>query len=89
MTDEIITNTLDRPSSLLFQRIRAIGRVLGRGIAIESKMLSLSLDASASERSPGWFAGEVRQGASLAFLVPPSLLLRPSHWGILRCEVAA
>jgi len=60
VADEIITTTIDLPFSLLFQRIRALGRVLGLGIAIDGKAFSLSLDASASERSPGYRRARAR-----------------------------
>ena len=60
VADEIITTTIDLPSSLLFQRIRVLGRVLGLGIAIDGKAFSLSLDASASDRSPGYRRARAR-----------------------------
>ncbi|MDI3282979.1 hypothetical protein [Polyangium sp. 15x6] len=63
MRDEpaTVTVSMDLPSSLIFQRLRALGRVLGLRLTLGGRTLDLSLETGASERSPSWSAGDVER----------------------------
>ncbi len=67
MSDEAVTVTasIDLPSSLRFQRLCALGRVLGLGIAIDGPTIALLPDAAASTRAPAWSGGEIRLAEGL------------------------
>ena len=69
MRDEpaTVTVSMDLPSSLIFQRLRALGRVLGLRITLGSHTLDLSLETGASERTPSWSTGDVERPETLNF----------------------
>ncbi|MDI1430599.1 hypothetical protein [Polyangium sorediatum] len=69
MRDEpaTVTVSMDLPSSLIFQRLRALGRVIGLRITLGGRTLDLSLETGASERSPSWSAGDVERPETLNF----------------------
>lgn len=62
-------------SSLMFQRIHAVARLLGLAISIDGSRLSLALDTSAASRCPPWSSGEIIQPE-------PLLLGRPAPGGL-------
>ncbi|MDC3960849.1 hypothetical protein [Polyangium jinanense] len=63
MRDEpaTVTVSMDLPSSLIFQRLRALGRLIGLRITLGGRALGLSLETGASERTPSWSAGDVER----------------------------
>lgn len=69
MRDEpaTVTVSMDLPSSLIFQRLRALGRVLGLRITLGGRTLDLSLETWASERTPSWSVGDVERPETLNF----------------------
>ncbi|MRG93348.1 hypothetical protein [Polyangium spumosum] len=79
-----VTVSMDLPSSLLLQRLRALGRLLGLGVRLGGRTLDLFPEAAAAERSPSWSAGDIQRPETLNFSTgrpEPGGLLCPSIFG--------
>lgn len=84
MEDLPVSATLDSPNSLVFQRIRAVARLLGLAVSVDASWLRLALDTSAASRTPSWSSGEIARAEHVSRSGPvPGGLACPSIFGDL------